>query len=108
MFAKRFMTVLVLLAALCSVAWAAPRNFPPNALRGVFTATVYPQVMINGQTMQLSPGAKIYNQQNMIMMHTNLVNSSVIVNYTIDGMGFVDRVWILTDEEIALVLPTQQ
>ncbi|MBV8633657.1 MAG: hypothetical protein JO002_04140 [Burkholderiaceae bacterium] len=102
------MTVLVLLAALCSTAWATPRNFPANALRGVFTATVFPQVMINGQTMQLAPGAKIYNQQNMILMHTNLINSAVVVNYTLDNMGFVSRVWILTDEEAAITLPTRQ
>ena len=108
MIAKRIATVLVLLAALCSTAWAVPRNFPANALRGVFTATMYPQVVINGQTRQLAPGAKIYSQQNTILMHTNLTSSAVVVNYTVDNMGFVNRVWILTNEEAAQTLPTQQ
>ena len=108
MIAKRIVTVLVLLATLCGTAWATPRNFPVNALRGVFTATMYPQVVINGQTMQLAPGAKIYSQQNTILMHTSLTNSALIVNYTIDNMGFVNRVWVLTREEAALKLPSQQ
>ncbi|HEX7644440.1 MAG TPA: hypothetical protein VF472_19705 [Burkholderiaceae bacterium] len=108
MIAKRIVTLLVLLAALCSTAWAAPRNFPANTLRGTFTATVYPQVVINGKTMQLAPGAKIYSQQNTILMHTNLTGSALVVNYTVDNMGFVNRVWILTNEEAALTLPTQQ
>jgi hypothetical protein len=108
---KRIVTVLVLLVTLylaMDSAWAAPRNFPANAMRGVFTATVYPQVTINGQAMQLAPGAKIFSQQNTILMHTNLVNSAVIVNYTLDAQGYVSRVWILTQEELALPPPQQQ
>ena len=111
MIAKRIVTVLVLLAALCTAigsAWAAPRTFPANAMRGVLTATVYPQVVINGQTMVLAPGAKIYSKQNTIVIHTTLVNSEVLVNFTIDGQGYVNRVWILTREEAELLLPTQQ
>ena len=113
MIAKRLMTVLVLLAALCMTAGAAlaspaPRTFPANAMRGVFTATVYPQVTINNQAMTLAPGAKIYSRQNTIVMHTTLVNTTLVVNYTLDFQGYVNRVWILTREEAELVLPTQQ
>jgi len=111
MIAKRLMTVLVLLAALCMAAgsaWATPRTFPANAMRGVFTATVYPQVVINNQTATLAPGAKIYSRENTIVMHTTLVNKTLLVNYTLDVQGYVNRVWILTREEADLVLPTQQ
>jgi hypothetical protein len=98
------MGVLLLAAGLMisfASAWATPRNFPANAQRGVLTATVYPQILIDGQTRVLSPGAKIFGQQNTIVMHSTLVNSAVIVNYTIDNQGYVDRVWILTNEELA-------
>ena len=109
MIAKRIVTALVLLAALgATPSWAMPRTFPANAMRAAFTATVYPQVVINGQTMQLAPGAKIYSQQNTIVMHTTLVNSSLIVNYTLDAQGYVNRVWILTNEELALPPPQPQ
>ena len=107
---KRIVTMLVLLATFClSVhsAWAVPRNFPANTLRGVLTTTVFPQVTINGQAMQLAPGAKIYSQQNTILVHTNLTGSTVIVNYTVDAQGYVSRVWILTQEELALPPPGQ-
>lgn len=108
---KRIVTMLVLLATFClatNAAWAAPRNFPANTQRGVLTATVFPQVTINGQVMQMAPGAKIYSQQNTILMHTNLLGSTVIVNYTLDPMGYVSRIWILTQEELALPPPQQQ
>ncbi len=113
MIAKRIVTMLVLLAALCMTiesGWASPppRNFPANAMRGVLTATVYPQIVINGQTMVLAPGAKIYSRQNTIVMHSTLANTAVVVNYTIDAQGYVNRAWILTREEAELVLPTQQ
>ncbi len=103
MIAKRIVTVLVLLAVLCMAvesAWATPRPFPANAMRGVLTATTYPQVVINGQTMVLAPGAKIYSEKNMIVMHTTLVNREAIVNFTVDAQGYVNRVWILTYEEL--------
>lgn len=99
---KRIVTAMVLLLCLFgTTASAQPRTFPANTLRGVLTATVYPQVTIDGQTRVLAPGAKIYGQQNTIVMHSTLVNSALIVFYTLDNQGYINRVWILTNEEIA-------
>ena len=104
MLARRVISALLLmfgLAVSLTSAWAAPRTFPANAQVGIIAATVYPQVTINGQTMVLAPGAKIYGKQNTIVMHSTLVNTTAVVKYTIDRMGYIDRAWILTDEELA-------
>jgi hypothetical protein len=98
MWIRRFVVGL-LLAAVTFSALAVPRNFPANALRGVLTATNYPQVMIDGQTQTLAPGAKILSPKNTIVMHSTLTNGNYVVNYTVDRLGMIDKVWILTHEE---------
>jgi hypothetical protein len=103
MWIRRFVCGLLLAIATCSVL-AVPRNFPTTAMRGVLTATMYPQVTINGQVLTLSPGAKIISQQNTIVMHSTLTNGNYVVNYTLDRFGMIDKVWILTPEEQAQTL----
>ena len=90
------MCVLTTLSAL-----ATPRPFPQTALRGTLAAAAYPQILINGQIQTLSPGAKIMSRQNTIIMPTSLMNNVYIVNYTVDKQGYIDKIWILTDEELA-------
>lgn len=100
MWIRRF--VFGLLLAIATVtALATPRNFPAGAKRGVLTIATFPQVMIDGQVQTLSPGAKIISTQNTIMMHSNLMNNAYVVNYTIDRLGNIDKIWILTNEELA-------
>lgn len=62
----------------------------------------YTQVVIDGKVQRLAPGAKIKSRQNTIIISSSLMSNVFIVNYTIDNLGMVDKVWILTDEEIAL------
>lgn len=77
------------------------RHFPQNALRGRFVVVEPPQIELNGQSAQLSPGARIRDQNNLVQLSATLVNQTYIVNYTIDTLGLVNNVWILTDEERA-------
>jgi hypothetical protein len=100
MWTRRLLICLMLtLTTLCAL--AAPRNFPANAQRGVMAASVYPQIMINGQIQTLSPGAKIFSKKNLIVMATSLLDNAYTVNYTVDAQGNIDRIWILTEEELA-------
>ena len=100
MWVRRF--VIGLLLAIVTVsALATPRNFPATAKRGLLTATSFPQVSIDGQTQTLAPGAKIIGPQNTIVMHSTLTNGSYVVNYTVDRLGMIDKIWILTAEEQA-------
>jgi hypothetical protein len=88
------------------LAHADVRPFPPNALRGKMTPGYYPDLTIDGKKRQLSPSGRIFNQDNMIEMPASLRGSDIVVNYTVDAMGYIDRVWILTRDEAALTLPT--
>jgi hypothetical protein len=100
MWTRRLLLCLILaLTGLSTM--AAPRPFPANVQRGVLSAGVYPQIVLNGQVQQLSPGAKIISKDNLIIMSTSLLNNVYTVNYTVDAQGFINRIWILTDEELA-------
>lgn len=77
------------------------RPFPPDAQRGKMTPGYFPDILIDGKPRRLAAGARIFNQDNMIAMPATLRGGDIVVNYTVDAMGYIDRVWILTKEEAA-------
>ncbi|SHN42566.1 hypothetical protein SAMN05192549_114107 [Duganella sacchari] len=94
--------IALLLAVLVTVpALAIDRPFPSNILRGKFTPGYFPDITLDGKARQLSPAARIFNQDNRIEMPAALRGKDLVVNYTVDGMGNIDRIWILTPEEAA-------
>jgi hypothetical protein len=86
-------------------ALADVRPFPPHAQRGKMTPGYYPDLTIDGKKRQLAAAGRIFNQDNMIEMPASLRGSDIVVNYTVDAMGYIDRVWILTKEEAAQAPP---
>lgn len=86
-------------------AHAFDRPFPPEAKRGVMTPDVYPAIIINDKPRTLSAGARIWNRDNRIEMPAALRGNEFIVHYTENRDGEIDRVWILTADEIALPPP---
>ena len=100
MWIKRFLVGFLLFLTVFP-ALATPRSFPPDVKRATMRSSIFPQVLIDGNIRRLSPGAKIIGKQNTIIMHASLMNNVFIVNYTVDAQGYINRVWILTDEEQA-------
>jgi hypothetical protein len=97
-----FRCVLLAALALCSAAQAQPvRTFPANALRGTLTVTQPPEVLLNGQAARLSPGARIRGPNNLLQMSGSLVGQTLLVNYTVEPLGSVHNVWILSADEAA-------
>lgn len=91
------------LALLAALSFALPaqaqRTFENNALRGELVVKAPPEALLNGKPARLSPGVRIRNQQNLIQLSGSMLEQKFIVNYTLDGMGLVRDVWVLTDEE---------
>jgi hypothetical protein len=94
-----------LLAGLTLPALAFERPFPAGTKRGTMTPATYPHIVINDKTRTLSAGARIWNQRNTIDMPASLRGEDMIVHYTENQAGQIDRVWILTPEEIARPAP---
>lgn len=83
----------------------APRPFPPNTKRGKMTPGYAPDITLDGKPRQLSPAARIYNEENLTVVPGSLDNREFVVNYTEDLNGNIDRVWILTQEEASQRAP---
>jgi hypothetical protein len=77
------------------------RGFPANALRGEIAFGQPPEVMLNGQPVRLAPASRIRGTNNLLVMSGALAGKKAIVNYTLDPLGLVQDVWILTDAERA-------
>lgn len=58
-----------------------------------------PEIRINGKQRLLSPGARIWNTDNLIELPASLRDGKYVVHYTENEAGEIDRVWMLTREE---------
>jgi hypothetical protein len=75
------------------------RQFPKHALRGYLVVTTAPQVQLDGKEDRMSPGARIRNTQNTIVMPAALRGQALVVNYVREMNGLIHEVWILTPRE---------
>lgn len=97
----------------CLLLWGASalaqmtteRQFPPGTKRGVLDMSRYPDIRLDGKARYLSPGARIFNNENLLVLPSTLDAPKIIVNYTENTMGDIDKVWILTTAEMPKVLP---
>lgn len=88
-------------------AMAFERPFPAPTKRGHMSPGAHPEIVIDGKLRRLAPGGRIWNQNNMLEMPAAVRGSDLVVNYTEDIHGEIDRVWILTPEEAGQPLAKQ-
>ena len=75
------------------------REFPKAALRGEMVVQNHPLVTINGKADRLTPGARIFDSQNRLVLSGQLVGQNLLINYLRDGGGQIHQVWVLNSEE---------
>jgi hypothetical protein len=102
---RHFLLALAATLALPALADGEARPFPPNAKRGRMTPGYAPDITIDGKPRQLSPAARIVNDDNLTVTPGSLREKDIVVNYTEDMNGYIDRVWILTRAEARLPAP---
>lgn len=95
----RPLLLLLISIAMLSTAHAFERPFPAHAKRGKMSPAAFPDIVIEGRTRQLAPGARIWNEDNLVQMPASLRGSGLVVNYTEDANGHIDRVWMLSAAE---------
>jgi hypothetical protein len=76
------------------------RNFPVNALRGELLVVQPPDALLNGKPARLAPGLRIRGQNNLLVISGEAVGQKLVVHYTLDTLGLVKDVWILTPAEM--------
>jgi hypothetical protein len=82
------------------------RKFPANALRGKMVVVQTPEILIDGKRERLSPGSRIRDPQQRLVMSASVTNVELTVNFVRNPLGEVHEVWILTQAEIAQKLKT--
>jgi len=93
--------LIALTAALPALAQV--RAFPQNALRGSIVFDNDREITLNGRPTTLTPGSRVRDQQNMIVLPATLAGAKWLVHYTVEiGGAQVRDVWILRPEEAAI------
>ena len=76
------------------------RAFPEKARLGRFEMRIFPEAMLDGDTVRLAAAARIHDTNNRIVMPASLSGvHDVLVEDDLTGQ--VGRVWILTPDELA-------
>ena len=75
------------------------REAPKDVVLGKMVVTAPPQITLDGKPDRLSPGSRIRDLNNMLVLSGGLVGKPLPVVYRRDAAGLVHEAWILTDEE---------
>jgi hypothetical protein len=97
----RLLVLLAPIALMSPLAAQAQRAFPQTALRGALVVVDPPVVTLNGRPARLAPGARIRDARNALQLSGSLIGARLLVHYTLDPLGLLQDVWILTPEEAA-------
>jgi hypothetical protein len=96
-----------LLAGTALVATAAlAQNFVREAPKDVKPAIIAvsatpPIITVNGVNDRLSPGARVHDRNNMLVLSGALAGKSLYTVYRRDSAGLVHEVWLLNSDEYA-------
>jgi hypothetical protein len=99
---NRWIRIPVLAFALLAAfayAQAPLRDVPKDVKHGHVTVTHPPQIDLDGKADRLSPGARVRDVNNRIVMSGTLIGKTVPVVYRREAAGMVHDVWILSAEE---------
>jgi hypothetical protein len=90
---------LTLSVAHAVLAQGIVRETPKDVRPARMSVTLPPDITLDGKADRLSPGARIRNVQNLVVMSGSLAGTTVPVVYRRDSAGLVHEVWMLTDDE---------
>lgn len=96
-----------LTAALVATTAAAQEQVvrvPPADVKPArMVVTTPPQITLDGKADRLSPGARIRDTRNLMVLSGSLAGQTVPVVYRREAAGLVHEVWLLTPEEYAKI-----
>lgn len=75
------------------------RTAPKDVVLARLVVTAPPEISLDGKPDRLSPGSRIRDLNNMLVLSGGLVGKTLPVVFRRDAAGLVHEVWILTPEE---------
>lgn len=76
------------------------RQLPADAHFGQITGFQYPLVAFGSRVLRMGPGARIYNQQNLIIVPAAMPHRAAVL-FKLDFQGQISGIWLLTAQEAA-------
>jgi hypothetical protein len=90
------------LAASAAFAQTVMREAPKDVKPGIIAVSATPPVItVDGKEDRLSPGARVRDRNNMLVLSGALAGKSLYTVYRRDSFGLVHEVWLLNEEEYA-------
>jgi hypothetical protein len=91
-------------AATAVLAQGIVRHAPKDVKPAVIAVSATPPIItVDGKEDRLSPGARIRDRNNMLILSGGLAGKTLYTVYRRDGAGLVHEVWLLNEEEFAKV-----
>jgi hypothetical protein len=85
-------------------AQAVMRDAPRDVKPGIIAVSATPPLItVDGKPDRLSPGARLRDRHNMMMLSGALAGQTLYTVYRRDSAGLVHEVWLLNAEEYAKV-----
>lgn len=78
---------------------AQNRHFPDNTQLGRIRFRQFPEALLNGKPVRLGAGARILNQENLIVPPVSVYGKTYVVGYVTGTTGEITTVWILSEAE---------
>ena len=75
------------------------REAPKDVLLAKMSVDLPPVILIDGKVDRLSPGSRIRDTRNMLVLSGSLAGQTLPVVYKRDAAGLVHDVWLLTPDE---------
>ena len=79
------------------------RDAPADVRPAQLVVTAPPEITLDGKPDRLSPGARIRDTNNMLVLSGTVVGQALPVVYRRDAAGLVHEAWVLTPEEYSRV-----
>src|SRR3954469_10442331 len=90
---------LWLLSSSIANAQGIRREAPSDVVLGQMVVTAPPEITMDGKPDRLSPGSRIRDLNNMLVLSGGIVGKTLPVVYRRDAAGLVHEAWILTPDE---------
>lgn len=95
------LTATLLAGTATALAQGIVRTAPADVKPGRMIVTAPPEITLNGKPDRLSPGSRIRNINNLLLLSGSVVGQDLPVVYRRDAAGLVHEVWVLTPDEYA-------
>lgn len=94
------LSALLAAVAVTAAAQAVMRDAPKDVTPGLIAVSATPPIItVDGKPDRFSPGARIHDRNNMLVLTGAVAGQSLYTVYRRDSVGLVHDVWVLNEEE---------